>query len=134
MDAMASIPRFSLALLTLAACSDQAATHHDGGAGDGGPDASGPCAFAPDVIAAPPRHTPRWAFEPWISKDISTGPDPHDFVQGMKDRDIPVGVVVLDSPWETNYNSFEPNPTRYPDFTKMVSDLHAGDVRIVLWI
>ena len=82
----------------------------------------------------PARHTPRWAFEPWISKDISTGADTYDFVKGFQDRDIPVGAVVLDSPWETNYNTFVPNPSRYPDFAGMVSDLHDQDIRVVLWI
>src|SRR3954468_18623224 len=68
-----------------------------------------------------PRYTPRWAFEPWISKDISTGPDTYAFVDGFRARDIPVGVVVLDSPWETNYSTLIPNPNRYPEFPKMVS-------------
>ncbi|MFT3710890.1 MAG: glycoside hydrolase family 31 protein [Archangium sp.] len=80
-----------------------------------------------------PRYTPRWAFEPWISKDISTGPDSYDFVDGFHSRDIPVGVLVLDSPWETNYNTFVPNPTRYPEFPKMVNDMRDRGVRIVLW-
>ncbi len=87
----------------------------------------------PDAPPAPPRHTPRWAFEPWISKDISDGPDTYAFIQGFRDRDIPVGVIVLDSPWETNYNTFIPNPARYPDFQQMVDDLHGMDIRIVLW-
>ncbi len=78
-------------------------------------------------------HTPRWAFEPWISKDISDGADTRVFVKGFKDRDIPVGVVVLDSPWETNYNTFIPNPSRYPDFGSLVQELHAQDIRLVLW-
>jgi len=82
----------------------------------------------------PPRHTPRWAFLPWISKDISTGPDHRAFVQGFLDRDIPVGVGVLDSPWETQYNTFVPNPTRYPELATMVSELNAQGVRTVLWI
>lgn len=60
-----------------------------------------PCAV--DVaLANPPtaadRTTPLWAFEPWISKDISTADDTRAFVKGFKDRGIPVGVVVLDSP------------------------------------
>jgi alpha-D-xyloside xylohydrolase len=88
----------------------------------------------PAAVPVPPIHTPRWAFEPWISKDISTGPDTYDFVGGFKQRDIPVGVVVLDSPWETQYNTFLPNPTRYPDFPKIVSDMHAQDVKVVLWV
>ena len=54
--------------------------------------------------------TPRWAFLPWISKDISDTADTYDFVDGFKKRDIPVGTVVLDSPWETNYNSFSAQP------------------------
>ncbi len=80
-----------------------------------------------------PRYTPRWAFEPWISKDISNGPDTYAFVDGFRDRDIPVGVVVIDSPWETNYNTFVPNPNRYPEFPRLVSDMKARDVRVVLW-
>ena len=87
-----------------------------------------------DKVATPPIHTPRWAFEPWISKDISDGPDTYAFVGGFIERDIPVGVVVIDSPWETNYNSFVPNPERYPDFGGMVADLAGQDVRVVLWI
>jgi alpha-D-xyloside xylohydrolase len=82
----------------------------------------------------PPRHTPRWAFTPWISKDISDREDTFAFVRGFRERDIPVGVVVIDSPWDTNYTNFEPNPTRYPDFVDMVARLHADDVRVVLWV
>jgi len=134
---------FAALALTVAACSGGRETHPDGGATGGGapdggtPDAAAACAFdagAIEPIPTPPIHTPRWAFEPWISKDISTGPDTYDFVGGFQSRDIPVGAVVLDSPWETNYHTFVPNPSRYPDFEKMVSDMHAKDVRVVLWM
>jgi alpha-glucosidase (family GH31 glycosyl hydrolase) len=81
----------------------------------------------------PPLRTPRWAFEPWISKDISTGPDSTAFVQGFLDRDIPVGVLVLDSPWETHYNTFIPSPTRYPDFANFTKSLRQNGVRTVVW-
>jgi alpha-glucosidase (family GH31 glycosyl hydrolase) len=123
--------------LAFASCSSDPVTPPP--VADAGPPDAGetPCPFdagAPEVIADPVIHTPRWAFEPWISKDISTGPDTYDFVKGFHDRDIPVGAVVLDSPWETNYNTFIPNPTRYPDFAKMVSDLHADNIKVVLWI
>ena len=77
-------------------------------------DADGECEFrtAADDVAPPPVFTPRWAFRPWISKDISDGADTRAFVQGFADRDIPVGVIVLDSPWETHYNTFVVNPQR----------------------
>lgn len=122
-------------LLTLSiACGDSGA----GGAGGGGGGGSGgaPCEEPrrpEDDAQVAPIVTPRWAFRPWISKDISTGDDTRAFVDGFKSRDIPVSVVVLDSPWETNYNTFVPNPSRYPEFPKLVSDLKAEGVRVVLW-
>lgn len=93
------------------------------------------CTFrtSADEVTMPPLDTPRWAFRPWISKDISSGDDTRAFVDGFKERDIPVGVVVLDSPWATYYNSFVVNDARYPDFPGLVSELHAQDVRVVLW-
>lgn len=124
--------------LALTACSSGRETNpSDAGTPDAGSDASSPCASyggTPGAVDAPSIRTPRWAFEPWISKDISTGADTYDFVAGFETRDIPVGAVVIDSPWETNYNTFVPNPSRYPDFAKMVGDLHAKNVRVVLWI
>ena len=88
---------------------------------------------AADAVSPPPLATPRWALRPWISKDISDGADTRAFVAGFREREIPVGVVVLDSPWETHYNTLIPNETRYPAFADMVAELHAQDIRIVLW-
>jgi alpha-D-xyloside xylohydrolase len=106
-----------------------------GGSGSPGPAADPRCTAHPVVdIPEPSLSTPRWTFEPWISKDISSAEDTYAFVQGFRDRDIPVGAVVIDSPWETNYNTFVPNPDRYPGFEQMVADLHADGVRVVLWI
>ncbi|MEZ4409641.1 MAG: glycoside hydrolase family 31 protein [Polyangiales bacterium] len=85
-------------------------------------------------VPEPTLYTPRWAFEPWISKDISDRADTYAFVDGFRDRDIPVGAVVLDSPWETHYNTFVPNPSRYGDFNALVTDMHSRGVRVVLWI
>lgn len=99
------------------------------------PDAS--CSYeggAEAPIADPPRYTPRWAFEPWISKDISNTDDTYAFVNGFRDRDIPVGVVVLDSPWETSYNTFVPSDEQYPRFRQLVTDLRARNIRTVLWV
>lgn len=94
------------------------------------------CRFRTDAdeVQAPPLRTPRWAFRPWISKDISDGADTRAFVSGFEERGIPVGAVVIDSPWETHYNTFVVNETRYPAFDKLVADLHAKDIRIVMWV
>jgi alpha-D-xyloside xylohydrolase len=88
---------------------------------------------APEDLPVPKVHTPLWAFEPWISKDISSTDDTREFVRGFVERKIPVGAVVLDSPWETNYNTFVPHPVRYHDFAELVSELHAQKIKVVLW-
>lgn len=124
----------------LVACGDDDGPLPDAGADageDAGVDAGPGCTWEgepAEPLTDPARHTPRWAFEPWISKDISDRDDTYSFVQGFLDRDIPVGVVVIDSPWETHYNTFVPNPSRYPEFPEMVEWLHERDVRIVMWI
>lgn len=126
---------FALAACALVAC-DGPVTTDDAGS-DAGADASGTtCAFdpgPPEEIPEPEVHTPRWAFEPWISKDISDREDSYAFVQGFLDRDIPVGALVIDSPWDSQYTTFTPNPSRYPDFGGMVDDMHALGVRVVMW-
>src|SRR5690606_2407100 len=103
----------------------------------GGPDAAGSaCTFDPgpaEEIPEPEAYTPRWAFEPWISKDISDREDSYAFVRGFLERDIPTGVLVIDSPWDSQYTTFTPNPSRYPDFAGMVSDMNAMGVRVVMW-
>lgn len=104
-------------------------------AGDGA-DAGIECTsdVAPEAdLPEPARHTPRWAFEPWISKDISDRADTLAFVDGFRSRDIPVGAVVLDSPWDVQYTTFTPSPARYGDFPSLVAMLHAMGIRVVLW-
>ncbi len=78
--------------------------------------------------------TPRWAYEPWVSKDISDRADTYAYIDGFRQRDIPVGAVVLDSPWETQYNNFVPNPARYGDFPSLVKDMHDRQVKVVNWM
>lgn len=120
-------------LIALLGCDADPVT--DGGTPTDAPSAA--CAFEPgppEAIPEPEPYTPRWAFEPWISKDISDRDDSYAFVQGFLDRDIPVGALVIDSPWDVHYTTFTPNPSRYPDFEAMVDDMHAQGVRVVMWV
>src|SRR5690348_3244400 len=53
-----------------------------------------------------PPLTPRWAYEPWVWEDEENDADATiGLVDAYRQRDIPVGVVVVDSPWATNYNT-----------------------------
>ena len=124
----------SLSLLVVS-CDDDGDLPDTGPGVDAGPGAV--CDFepgAPEDIPEPEAYTPRWAFEPWISKDISDREDSYTFVDGFLDRDIPVGALVIDSPWDVHYTPFTPNPERYGDFPGFVSDMHDRGVRVVMWV
>ena len=87
-------------------------------------------------VSPPPIHTPRWAFEPWLSKDYSSTDDTRAFIETSLADGIPVGVALIDSPWETSYNTFTPDesPLRYHDFANLVATLAGEGVRTVMWI
>lgn len=89
-----------------------------------------------DVQAAGPRPplTPRWVYEPWAWEDsVHTTEVVRELVNGYRSRDIPLGAVILDSPWETNYNTFEFGPD-YPDPAALIGELHGQGVRVLLWV
>lgn len=89
---------------------------------------------APGDLPKPPI-CPRWAFEPWVWEDNeNTQTSTMNLVAGYQQRNIPVGAVMIDSPWETTYNSFEWDAAKYPDPAQMISDLNAEGVRVLLWI
>jgi len=80
-----------------------------------------------------PPLTPRWAYELWVWEDEENDADGTvALVDGYRQRDIPVGVVVVDSPWETNYNTFEA-AREFGDPARLMSRLRDRDVRVVFW-
>ncbi|MBN2209798.1 MAG: hypothetical protein JW709_00230, partial [Sedimentisphaerales bacterium] len=91
-----------------------------------------------DQITAFPGRSPicpRWALEPWVWEDNgNTRQSTEYLVEGYLSRNIPVGVVIVDSPWSTKYNNFVWDTQRYPEPQKMIDRLHARDVRVILWM
>jgi alpha-glucosidase (family GH31 glycosyl hydrolase) len=88
-----------------------------------------------DPNAGTPPLVPRWAFEPWVWEDNrNTQESTVSLVQGYLERDIPVGAVIVDSPWSTDENTFVWDPARYPDPQAMITGLHNLDVRVILWV
>lgn len=83
----------------------------------------------------PPPIVPRWAFEPWVWEDNgNTRTTAEQLVEGYRSRDIPVGAIIIDSPWSTAYNDFNWNTERYPDAAKMIREFQAKNVRVILWL
>jgi alpha-glucosidase (family GH31 glycosyl hydrolase) len=88
-----------------------------------------------DAFEGNPPICPRWGFEPWIWEDNkNTQQAVLKLVKDYLDKGIPVGTIIIDSPWETAYNSFDWDKDRYPQPQKMIDELHQHGVRVVMWI
>jgi alpha-glucosidase (family GH31 glycosyl hydrolase) len=86
------------------------------------------------------RHTgfpmvlPEWAYGFWKSRDVHEDREAVlDDFYGFRRYEIPLDAIVIDSPWATQYNSWEFNPYQFPDAEEMVRLLRADGVRMVLW-
>lgn len=77
---------------------------------------------------------PSWIFKRWVWEDESTQQSALQMVDDYLARDIPVGALIIDSPWETGYNTFEFDNDLFPDPTSMIDQLHQLDVKVLMWI
>nr|WP_321357228.1 TIM-barrel domain-containing protein [uncultured Draconibacterium sp.] len=81
-----------------------------------------------------PAITPYWAFGHWVWEDqIHTSNTVRYLIDGYSKYNIPVNAVILDSPWPSAYNNFEPDSTRYPDFEDLIDELHNKNIKLLLW-
>jgi len=82
-----------------------------------------------------PALLPEWGYGFWKSRDVYPHQDDVEGdVRGCVLHGIPLDAVVLDSPWETQYNTWEPNPHQFPDFVGMVRAFRVAGVRTVVWV
>lgn len=107
-----------------------------GGIGlDGGTDGAVDDAQVDDDASVEPRAPwPEWAFHHWVWENESTQESAIALVDDYLAHDIPVGAIIIDSPWETSYNSFVFEPSQYPDPEAMVDYFHSKGVRVFLWM
>ena len=76
-----------------------------------------------------------WGYGFWKSRDFHEHRDDVlDDFDGCARHGIPLDAIVIDSPWETNYNTWEFNPHQFPDAPGMIALLRAAGVRTVVWI
>ena len=63
-----------------------------------------------------PAVLPEWGYGFWKSRDVYEHQDDVlDDFDGLRRHDIPLDAIVLDSPWATQYNTWEINPHQFPD-------------------
>ena len=78
---------------------------------------------------------PSWAFAPWKSRNWH--PDMaavYEDIERYRALGLPGSVLVLDSPWATNYNTFEINRQQFSDPTTMVRRIHDLGFKLCLWL
>jgi alpha-glucosidase (family GH31 glycosyl hydrolase) len=82
-----------------------------------------------------PAIAPPWSMEPWFwEDDVNTAAAVWDLINGCKENNLPLGAVLLDSPWATAYNNFAFDEKRYPDPRGLIAQWHKMGIRTVLWM
>jgi alpha-glucosidase (family GH31 glycosyl hydrolase) len=82
-----------------------------------------------------PALLPEWGYGFWKSRDVHEHRDDvFEDLHGFRRHRIPLDAIVIDSPWETQYNTWEFNPYQFPDAPEMVATLRKAGVRTVLWV
>ena len=66
-----------------------------------------------------PMLLPEWAYGHWKSRDVyAHARDVDEDLEGYPENRLPLDAIVLDSPWETQYNTWR--------FTRTSSPIRAG--------
>ncbi len=82
-----------------------------------------------------PPVLPEWAYGFWKSRDIYRHQTEAEGEHaGFREHDIALDAIVLDSPWATQYNTWEFNPHQFPDAPGYVRRLREDGVRTVVWV
>jgi len=76
-----------------------------------------------------------WGYGFWKSRDVyEHQEDVLDDFNGFRRHGIALDAIVIDSPWETQYNTWDFNPHQFPDAPRMIAAMRAHGVRTVVWV
>ena len=82
-----------------------------------------------------PALLPEWGYGHWKSRDIYDHQrDVEADFDGYREHALPLDAIVIDSPWETQYNTWEFNPHQFPDAPGLIARMRADGVRTVVWV
>ncbi|EGW32150.1 family 31 glycoside hydrolase [Spathaspora passalidarum NRRL Y-27907] len=91
-------------------------------------------------LTGKPALPPAWTFGLWLTTSFTTNYDidtVSSFIQGMKDRNIPLGTFHFDCFWMKGFQwcDFEFDPEYFPDAKKSIAELKKKfGVKICVWI
>jgi len=77
---------------------------------------------------------PYWAFAPWKARDYHRNSrEVYEDVDRYRELGLPASVLLIDSPWATNYNTYDFNPKQFEDARAMIARVHDKGYKLVLW-
>jgi alpha-D-xyloside xylohydrolase len=81
-----------------------------------------------------PRALPRWALGPMYWRDQwASGQQMIDDAVMMRNLHVPTTTMWIDNPWQTAYDTFVPDPARFPDPQGLMAELAALGYRVMFW-
>ncbi len=85
-------------------------------------------------LTALPALPPLWSFAPqqWRNEHHSSQ-EVRDDATAMRDLGIPGSVMWIDNPWQTGYNDFTFDQSRFEDPEGLLADLAALGYRVIVW-
>ncbi|MCL2096551.1 MAG: alpha-xylosidase [Oscillospiraceae bacterium] len=91
------------------------------------------------ALTGRPSLPPAWSFGLWLSTSFTTQYDEQtvtSFIDGMKERDIPLSVFHFDCFWMREYEwcNFDWDKEKFPDPENMLARLKAKGLKICVWI
>ena len=98
---------------------------------------------APDALDVPqqyyrvtgfPRPPSDWATGPWIWRnDDRDQAEVEDDVRQIRALDLPTSGLWIDRPYATEVNTFDYDPTKYPDAGGMVEHIQSAGLKLAVW-
>ena len=77
---------------------------------------------------------PYWAFAPWKARDYHRNQkEVYEDIDRYRELGLPASVILIDSPWATNYNTYDFNPKQFDNVKEMVAHLHDEGYKLILW-
>jgi alpha-D-xyloside xylohydrolase len=86
------------------------------------------------ALAGRQQLPPYWALAPWVSRDYhQNDAQVREDVDRTRALGLPASVILIDSPWATNYNTYTFNPKQFADPQGMINHIHSEGFKLVLW-
>ena len=91
------------------------------------------------ALTGRPALPPAWSFGLWLSTSFTTQYDEQtvtEFIEGMKERDIPLDVFHFDCFWMREYEwcNFDWDKDKFPEPENMLARLKDRGLKICVWI